>query len=342
MRLILTIAFLIALPAAQAQTLGGNAAYNFLKFPFTPQASAAGGVNVSYLAADLGIAVHNPALLQSGMHQQVTINFTEFSGLTAYQLAGAWHSTKQQTTYGASLFFINYGDLERTDPSGNRSGTFRASDFVVHFSGARRYLTRWQYGFSLKLIRSAYDLYRSTAVAADAAILYSDTTRLLTVSALARNMGSQVKSYAGTREDLPFDLQAGITKKLKNAPFAFSLTLQQLHRYRLVYRDSVFNAENNFTTGDSFFDNVFNHMVLATHLYLGRHIEATIGYNRLRRNEGNIGGAGNGLTGFSAGFVTRFEKLHLSYARSSYQKGIAYNQFGINLMMDGLFGAGGF
>lgn len=339
MRLILTIAFLLARQAAQAQTLGGNAAYNFLKFPFTPQASASGGVNVSY-QADLGIAVHNPALLQSGLHQQATVNFTEFSGLTAYQLGGAWHSTKQQTTYGASLFYFDYGDLERTDPSGNRSGSFRASDYVVQFSGAKRYLTRWQYGLSVKLIRSAYDLYRSTAVAADAAILYSDTTRWLTISVLARNMGSPLSSYAGTRDDLPFDLQAGITQKLKHAPFAFSLTLQQLHRYRLVYRDSVFNAENNFTTSNSFFDNVFNHMVLATHVNLGHHLEATIGYNRLRRNEGNIGGAGNGLTGFSAGFLARFEKLHFSYARSSYQNGIAYNQLGINLMMDRLFGAG--
>ena len=81
-------------------------------------------------------------------------------------------------------------------------------------------------------------------------------------------------------------------------------------------------------------------MVIATHIYIGRHLQATTGYNRLRRNELTLGSTGNGLTGFSAGFSAQFEKFHVSFARSSYQRGIAYNQLGINLQMDKLFGGG--
>jgi hypothetical protein len=55
-----------------------------------------------------------------------------------------------------------------------------------------------------------------------------------------------------------------------------------------------------------------------------------------------MGTTGNGLTGFSAGFAARFEKLHVSYARTSYQRGIAFNQLGLNVLLDKLFGAGTF
>jgi len=52
--------------------------------------------------------------------------------------------------------------------------------------------------------------------------LYNDTVHLFSASVLARNMGFQLKKYDGaTADDLPFDLELGITKRLVHAPFGF-------------------------------------------------------------------------------------------------------------------------
>jgi hypothetical protein len=73
-------------------------------------------------------------------------------------------------------------------------------------------------------------------------------------------------------------------------------------------------------------------------VYSGPHLEATIGYNFLRRRELSIGTEGNGLTGFAVGLRARFSKLQILYARSAYQRGIAANQIGITLQLDRLMG----
>jgi hypothetical protein len=153
-------------------------------------------------------------------------------------------------------------------------------------------------------------------------------------------MGVQLSTYNGTNEELPFDLQAGITKRLAKAPFGFSLTLQQAHRFNILYNDTTFNNENNFATKSSFSTKLFNHFVLATHIYLGKNLEATVGYNFLRRSELNLGTSGNGLNGFSAGFRARFSKLEFQYARAYFSRGNAYNQFGIGLNLKTVFGSG--
>ena len=152
-------------------------------------------------------------------------------------------------------------------------------------------------------------------------------------------MGAQLKTYTGEKEDLPFDLQVGITKRLAKAPFGFSLTAHQLHNFNITYNDTTFNNDNGFEQ-PSGFSKVFNHFVIATHIYLGQHLEATIGYNPLKRQELSVPGAANGLAGFSAGLRIQFSKLQILYARSTYQKGIANNQIGITAQLNKLIGLG--
>ncbi|MFL5771608.1 MAG: hypothetical protein ACJ75F_00530, partial [Flavisolibacter sp.] len=91
---------------------------------------------------------------------------------------------------------------------------------------------------------------------------------------------------------------------------------------------------------DHFISKLLNHLVVAAHIYAGSYLEATIGYNHLRRSELNMGASGNGLNGFSMGLRVKFQKLQVMYARSSYQRNISYNQFGMTLMMNQFFGTG--
>lgn len=322
----------------RAQTLGGNSVYNFLKLPATALLTASGGVNASWKTNAVGLSANNPALLDPSLNSQLDLSFTGLpGGVHAYSLTGAYHRTDKETVFGGHIYFLDYGSLPQTDAAGNISGTFRPTDFVVQVSAARSYMENWHYGLSAKLIGSSYGPYRSVALAFDVGIHYTDTAHGFYAGLLAKNMGTQLKTYAGEGEDLPFDLEIGITKRLAHAPFGFSLTAQQVHHFDVHYNDTTFNNENELHPGNKFFDKLFNHFVAAAHIYVGANLEATIGYNQLRRSELNIGSTGNGLNGFSMGLRAQFSKLQVLYARANYQRNISYNQLGITLQLNQLF-----
>ena len=341
MRIITTIILGFIHFVTAGQTLGGNAAYNFLKLPPSPLLTAAGSVNVSYRTDDAGLAVNNPALLQPALHSMAGVAFNGFpAGINTYSLTGAYHHQSLETTFGGQLYFLDYGAVPQTDPAGNESGQFRPVDFVIQMAAARQYLLKWNYGASVKLIHSRYGQYRSTVLALDVGLHYADSVSGIDAGFTAKNMGAQIKKYGTEGEDLPFDLQIGVTKKLANAPFAFSANAQQLHRFNILYNDTSFNNENRFDERGGFFNKLLNHFVIASHIYIGDHIEATVGYNHLRRSELNLAESANGLNGFSMGVRVRFSGLQFMYARSQYQSNLAYNQVGLNLKLNQLVGLG--
>ena len=316
-----------------AQTLGGQAAYGFLKLPGSPQMNALGGVNVSNLTKDLSLTSVNPALLDRRMHGQVLASFNMFhAGIRQLHAMGGWHHEKWGTTFSAGALFMHYGQVPQTDPAGNLLGTFRALDHSLSLTASRKYLERWHYGMTLRFVGSNYGQFRSSALMADMGIRYTDSSSGFQAGFLASNMGLQLKTYSGTGEDLPFDLQLGVTKRLRHAPFQFSLTAQRLHRFDLLYRDTLFNNENFGNPGPKgFAENLFRHFVFALQAFPGEKIELTLGFNALRRAELTLPRAANGLTGFSFGAGVLLKKMQVRYARSIYQNGIAFNQFGLNI-----------
>jgi len=333
---------------ATGQTLGGSSAYNFLKLPNTPQLTGLGGINVSQTSNDVGMAFYNPSLLVPSMHTQMNAVFNSFyAGIKTYHLSLGYRSEKLNTNFLWGLHYFNYGDIQATDATGNLLGSFHPTDWVMQVSASRRYLERWNYGFTLKFINSNYGLYRSNAIAADASVLYNDTAHLFSASVLARNMGFQLKKYDGaTADDLPFDLEMGITKRLSHAPFGFSITAHHLHQFDIRYNDTLFNNDNDFNSGDNdkkfVFDKIFQHFVVASQIYIGDHLEVSLGYNHLRRQELNINNGGNGLNGFSIGVGALFNKIQIRYARAYYQNNTAYDQFGLNVQLNKYFGLGKF
>ncbi|HEX7846734.1 MAG TPA: type IX secretion system protein PorQ [Chitinophagaceae bacterium] len=330
-----------------AQTLGGNTVFNFLKLPNTPQLTALGGINVSQNSNDIGLVFNNPALLKPSMHSQMNVVFNDFyAGITAYHLSLGYHNKPLNTNFSWGLQYFNYGSTQQTDAGGNIMGEFRPTDWVMHLSASRSYLEKWNYGATIKFISSNYGQYRSNGVAMDVGLLYEDTAKLFTASLVVKNMGFQLKKYAGTDAgDLPFDLQIGFSKRLEKAPFGFSVTAHHLHQFDILYNDTAFNNENGFENGKTAkfsFDKLFRHFVFATTIYVGDKVEVQAGYNHLRRKELNIGGLKNGLNGFSVGAGVMLNKLSIRYARSHYQNNTGYNQFGLNMKLNEYFGLGKF
>lgn len=330
-----------------AQTLGGNTVFNFLKLPNTPQLTALGSINVSKISDDIGLAAYNPALLKPGMHTQMNAVFNSFfAGIKVYDLALVYRSDKLNTNFLWSLNYFSYGTIQQTDASGNVFGNLRPVDWSMQVSASRKYMEKWNYGATLKFINSNYGIYRSNGIAMDVGVLYSDSSKLFSASVLAKNMGFQLKKYDGTEaQDIPFDLEVGITKRLRNAPFGFSFTAHHLQQFDIRYSDTSFNNENGFPNGSNSkvsFDKIFRHFVIATDIYLGDKVEVSAGYNYLRRQELNIGNSGNGLNGFSLGVGVLLKKIQIRYALASYEGNTTYSQFGLNLKLNEYFGLGKF
>lgn len=321
-----------------AQALGGLSTFNFLNYSTDPAISALGGVNLSRLSRNAGPAVYNPSLLRPGHDQQLNAIFhDQYARTGIYDLFYVRDIPGLKTTFSSAIHYFDYGKTVETDAAGNELGIFRPHEWVIQVSAARAYGSRWHYGASLKYMQAAYGAYRSNGIATDVGIHYSDSAKGITASVLARNMGTQLRKFPGAEEeDLPLNVQAGLTYRLRGAPFSFSLSAQQLQRFNIVYHDNE-PVTGGSSTPASALENAWRHFIIGTTLHLGESVDVHAGYNVLRRKELSPGPAGQGLSGFGMGVELFLGKWQVRYARSYYQPVSAINQFGIAMEMDEWF-----
>ena len=73
-----------------AQTTAGNAVYQFLKLPNSAKATSLGGLNISSIGNDLGLAMTQPALLSTNLDGELQVSVKPyFAGIQQYDLNGA-------------------------------------------------------------------------------------------------------------------------------------------------------------------------------------------------------------------------------------------------------------
>ena len=316
-----------------SQTLGGNAAFNFLSQSNSALLSSLGGVNISDISNDASMAFNNPSLLRSQMHGQINSSFNSFlAGIRNYSITGAIHKNNSNMAIGINYF--DYGNITQTDASGNILGQFRPIDYVAQVMFSKPYHQRFYYGITFKYVQSNYSLYRSSALAFDAGVTYYDSAGKWQVSVVVKNIGTQIATYEmnGNKEELPFDLQIGITKRLDKAPIQFSLTAHHLQRISLFYNDTTFRAaegEDAFNSNNTA-RNIMAHLVLGAKFFVHDKLEITAGYNFLRRQELNAYQLTTGLNGFSFGAGILVKKLHIRYATGFYQSNL-FHQLSLNL-----------
>ena len=345
MRILLLILACGTLGRTGAQTIGGSSVFNFLRLSASPLVAGMGGINLSEDRKDIGMAFENPAQLDPAMAGQLATGFnTGLADIQSYMAMAGWRADHIHTRFAGGILYLNYGTIVQTDASGNVLGQVRPRDWVAQISASRSYGSRWNYGASIKWIQSSLGSYRANGVAMDLGLIYRDSVNGWRFALTARNMGTQLKTYAGAGgDDLPFDLQIGATKRLREAPFGFSLTLHHLHRLALGYNDVAFDNQVGWNTASNqkwSLDNLLRHTVLATHVYLGKYVTADLGFNYLRRREWQVGETGNGLAGFSLGVSLRARSFFLHYAHMGYQRGTGLHQFGLTLKLDRLAGWG--
>lgn len=307
-----------------AQAIGGNTVYNFISLPYTAKATALGGMNISRLGSDIGLAMCQPALLDPEMDGQMQLSVKPyFAGINQYDLSTVKYHPKHHIVWSGALHYMDYGTIQSTDMAGNLLGTIRPQDYMLQSSIATDYKNNFHFGATLKLIHSNYANYRSLGVAMDVGLNYVPYNGLSQASILVSNMGAQIKknNYPGT---LPFNIIIGYSKKLEQAPLQFSITAQRMSVWNTSYNDAVFNRMEGLTAPNEW-KNVLNHLILGAEWSIGNQVHLNLGYNFLRRNELNIQNQTNGMNGFSSGFHLELNKTMVQYANSFFQHQLSHH-----------------
>jgi hypothetical protein len=317
--------------SSYAQTTAGNALYNFLELPYSAKVTALGGVNISSIGNDLGLAMYNPSLLSAEMDNQWQIGIKPyFAGIQQYDLVNAKYWEPKKLTWSFGVHFLDYGTINMTDIAGNDIGWMRPSDYALQVSAASDYIPNIRIGSTLKYIHSNYGLYKSNAVAMDIGLKYLSVNNLSQVSFLVKNVGMKIGN-ATNKQELPFNLILGWTKKMEYAPIQFSLTADRLSVWNNSYYDPIYE-QTQTASAPSQLQNIFNHLTIGSEIFIGEQVDLDLGYNIIRRYDLNIQDQSNGLNGFSAGMGLKLERLHFQYGTSFFQSNL-YHHFSLNYQL---------
>ncbi len=319
----------------------GGKAFQFLEITNSARVAALGGKAVAIADDDLNLPFHNPSLLTSNMHNNLVLNYVDYFAGINYGYASYSRSYENIGNFAVGIHYLNYGNFIGADDIGVKTGEFRAADYAVNLIYSRHLDSLFTVGVNLKPIYSNLESYSSLAVAIDAGITYNDPEKLFTASFVIKNLGIQITTYYpnGEREPLPFEIQLGISKKLKHAPFTFYFVAEHLEKLDLTYKtEEDKKSEIDPFTGETikddklniFLDKAMRHVILGTELNITENFVLRFGYNYRRRQELKIDSK-IGTVGFSWGVGIKIYKFHLSYARATFHQAGAPNYFSINM-----------
>lgn len=315
---------------------GGNNTYQFLGLTNSARVAALGGKNISLQDNDLNLAFHNPALLTKSMHNHLVLNYVNyFAGIHYGYVAYAMDQSFLGPLSGG-IHFIDYGSFTGADPSGNVTGNFRAAEYSLNLSWSRKIDSLLTVGITMKQIYSFLERYRSFGLAFDLGLNYYDSDKEFSASLVLSNLGLQLKGYYqdAFREPLPFEVMAGLTKKLEHAPFRFSLLFHQLETFplRTKPRETTLNpleGEITENLAQKLGKEFMSHLIAGVEFIPSQNFFLSLGYNYLRRQQLKLADL-PGTVGLSWGFGLRIKKVHVSYGRATYHLAGASNHFSIS------------
>ena len=201
----LLVAVLLVLPSlASAQpsrlTASGCSGWN----P-PPARRPSPGRTASGSGEDVNALFSNPALLGESDHGQLAVSYlNHLADINAGFVVYARNVERLGGTVAGSVRFLSYGDFERADAEGTRTGdTFGASDAIVTLSYARPAGDRLHVGGSAHAVFSSIDDASANALAADFGVTYALPEQGLALSASLHNLGVVTSDLGAEGDELP-------------------------------------------------------------------------------------------------------------------------------------------
>ncbi len=328
---------------AYAQVAGLNT-LSMLKLPSAPRTAALGANYLSvWSPTDLNVGLDNPSLISTQYDNRLVLNYT---GFFAGSNAGTVAYGRDFHRFGSFLFglqFNSYGHFDAYDENEQEEGTFYASDVAAYVGWGLNIDSCFSIGVSFRPVWSQYESYTAFAFALNVAGSYVSSDKRFAATIQARNIGTQIATFNGTSERLPFDLSASMSYKASNAPFRLYFAMDQLTRWDLSYRDPLsptvqFDPYTGEELAKPWYDGIATALdLIARHCAVG--IEAEIkkvlflqlGYRFRQTAEMGADDRTNiNLSGFSYGFGLHTKKFDFSFARRNYHLGQAPNYLSLS------------
>ena len=291
---------LLAVTTTIAVAQESQTEYNFLRLPISAHAAALGGENITLIEDDASLIFHNPALLSSVSDKTIGLGYMNYmSGVNAAS-ASFNRIVKDKASWAVSAQYVDYGKMKQVDENNVQLGEFSAKDIAV--AGSFSYMLGKNFvgGITAKLITSYIGDYNSIGMGVDLGINYYDPDSEWSISAVAKNLGGQLKAYDEEYEKMPIDLQMGVTKQFANMPFRLSLTLVNLNNWDVNFKEHIVGGAE----------------IILSNIWIGA------GYNFRRASEMKIQGSDDSASSHGAGLTLgaglNLERFHLNLAYGKY------------------------
>lgn len=224
--------------------IGGTHVYSFVQQSVSATENALGNTAIILPSGDVALTLKNPSLLDNSYSHQASITWgnmfvAQTNGMSIANIAYA-HSLRPKLTLVGGITSVIYGAFNGYDEYGNSTGFFFASDNAISAGISYHFLPNFYVGATVKPILSFLESYSSIGILADFAARYQSSDTLTNATIVVRNAGSQITTYTGQYEDVPFGVDIALRRKMKYAPFALSLAYSDVQKFEVSQSDTVF------------------------------------------------------------------------------------------------------
>lgn len=316
--------------------LGGESTYQFLNLVSSPRQAALGGKVLTNVDYDVTQGLFNPATINPEMDNQLALNYTSYLGGISYGTASYAYTLDRRTqTLHGGITYINYGSFDGYDEDGNSTGTFTGSETALSLGYALQIgYSNFYFGGNLKLITSKLEQYSSFGAALDLGLIYIDEINDFHAALAVRNLGTQITTYAGLHEKLPFEVDFGMSQTLENVPIRWHVTLENLQEWPIA-RPNPARVTSDLSGNQTeekigFLGQVIRHTIIGAEVFPEKGFNLRVGYNFRRGEELRLVDQRN-FSGLSAGFSIKLNKMRFSYTHAKYTSAANSNFFGLQI-----------
>jgi hypothetical protein len=315
--------------------VGGESVYQFLNLSTSARQIALGG-EVLTLMDDVNQPIWNPAVINTELDGKMAVNYSSFlAGINIGSISYAQQISRRFGTIHGSIKYLDYGTLIGSDENGLETGNFNASDIAISVGYSINLpWTNVYMGTNIKLISSNIANFSSFGAAIDFGILYYSPYNPYSFTIVGRNIGVQMKSFNGIRENFPSKISFGASYQLEYVPLKWYATLDNLEQWDVSVpnpSDQTIDLEGNITTEKiGFLGNSLRHFIIGAELLPESAINLRVGYNFRRAAELKLQNVRT-FGGISFGFGIQMNRLKFNYAYSKYHSASNNSTFSLQI-----------
>lgn len=311
-----------------------NTSFNALNLHSSSRILSLGGELISVIDDDVSLAANTPSLLNELMHNQVSFNFVDY--VSDVNLISAYSASILPNDfivfYGIDA--INYGEFNHTNDLGDLISTFSANEQLLTLGFSKKIYKNITLGSNIKLLNSSLERYNAMSISSNISATYYFKEKDFSATFLFKNIGRPLKSYTSEIEELPFEIQFGISKYLDHLPFRYSLVFHHLNTFDIsndFYPETIYDPSTNslIIKEEILFKKLLRHVIIGGELNpFRKNFFLRAGFNFQNREDLNPSSFFS-MTGFTTGFGFEIKKIQINYSRRSLHGPSSINSFSI-------------